>query len=88
MTVAPPTRARPDDSGRPVPPGGWLGWISTTDHKRAGLLTTATSLVLLLLMGVLALLMRGQLARPEETFLGPHLYDQVFTVHGSSSRSS
>ncbi|CAL9323601.1 cytochrome c oxidase subunit I [Streptomyces sp. SudanB182_2057] len=83
MTVTPSTRARPDDSGRPVPPGGWLGWISTTDHKRVGLLTAGTSLVLLLLMGVLALLMRAQLARPGETFLGPHLYDQVFTVHGS-----
>ncbi|MBL1082578.1 cbb3-type cytochrome c oxidase subunit I [Streptomyces actinomycinicus] len=83
MTVVPPTETQRDDAGRPVPPGSWLGWVSTTDHKRIGLLTAGTSLVLMLFMGVLALLMRGQLAQPEETFLGAQVYDQLFTIHGS-----
>ncbi|MET8563418.1 cbb3-type cytochrome c oxidase subunit I [Streptomyces flaveolus] len=83
MTVAPSAEAQRDDSGRPVPPGGWLGWAATTDHKRIGLLTAGTSLALLLVYGVFALLMRGQLAQPEETFLAPHTYDQLFTIHGS-----
>ncbi|GHD87473.1 cytochrome c oxidase subunit 1 [Streptomyces naganishii JCM 4654] len=39
--------------------------------------------MLLLLMGVLALLMRGQLAQPDEHFLDPLTYNQVFTIHGS-----
>ncbi|MFG2352165.1 cbb3-type cytochrome c oxidase subunit I [Streptomyces sp. NPDC048521] len=41
------------------------------------------SLTLLLVMGVLALLMRGQPAQPEETFLTAPVYDQLFTIHGS-----
>ncbi|MFI2435966.1 cbb3-type cytochrome c oxidase subunit I [Streptomyces sp. NPDC018693] len=82
MTAAPET-----DTGRApgadVTPGGWLGWMTTTDHKRIGVLTLATSLALLLLMGVLALLMRSQLARPDQEFFTPHTYDQLFTIHGS-----
>ncbi|MGA5039663.1 cbb3-type cytochrome c oxidase subunit I [Streptomyces capoamus] len=83
MTLAPHTEPQRDDAGRPVPPGSWLGWISTTDHKRIGLLTVGTALVLLLVDGVFALLLRAQLAQPEEGFLSPHLYDQLFTMHGS-----
>ncbi|MCF6524530.1 cbb3-type cytochrome c oxidase subunit I [Streptomyces sp. JJ36] len=84
------TETRPDSS--PVPdggaapslaPGGWLGWLGTTDHKRIGLLTIFTSVGLLLGMGVLALLMRSQLAQPELTVLDSHTYNQVFTIHGS-----
>ncbi|QLJ02129.1 cbb3-type cytochrome c oxidase subunit I [Streptomyces sp. NEAU-sy36] len=82
MTVAPPAAQR-DGAGRPVPPGSWLGWVSTTDHKRIGLLTVATSLLFLLVFGVFALLMRSQLARPDETFLAAGTYDQLFTLHGS-----
>jgi cytochrome c oxidase subunit 1 len=82
MTVAPPATGE-DASGRPVAPGGWLGWITSTDHKRIGLLTVGTSLVLMLLMGVLALIMRGQLARPDEQLVNATLYDQLFTIHGS-----
>ncbi|MGM9463522.1 cytochrome c oxidase subunit I [Streptomyces murinus] len=82
MTVAPPAPQR-DDAGRPVPPGSWLGWVSSTDHKRIGLLTVGTSLFFLLVFGVFALLMRTQLARPDETFLTAPAYDQLFTLHGS-----
>lgn len=70
MTVAPP-EDKEATGGRPVAPSGWLGWATSTDHKRIGLLTVATSLVLLLLMGVLALLMRGQLAQPTSTSSTP-----------------
>ncbi|GAA2483547.1 cytochrome c oxidase subunit I [Streptomyces longisporus] len=64
-------------------PGGWFGWMTSTDHKRIGLLIIGTSLVLLFLMGVLALLMRGQLAQPDEQFLPAQTYNQLFTIHGS-----
>ncbi|MEW2160344.1 cbb3-type cytochrome c oxidase subunit I [Streptomyces sp. NPDC007189] len=83
MTVAPPAAEQRGSSGRPVPPGGWLGWLSTTDHKRIGLLTVGTSLVLMLVYGVFALFMRSQLAQPDENFLTPQTYNELFTIHGS-----
>jgi cytochrome c oxidase subunit 1 len=83
MTLASSAARQRDDAGRPVPPGSWLGWITSTDHKRIGLLTVGTSLVYMLVFGVFALLMRAQLAQPQETFLAPHFYDQLFTLHGS-----
>ncbi|MHC3474868.1 cytochrome c oxidase subunit I [Streptomyces sp. 7R007] len=68
----------------PAPrPGGWLGVLTSTDHKRIGLLILGTSLVLLFLMGVLALLMRSQLAQPAEDVFSPQTYNQLFTIHGS-----
>jgi cytochrome c oxidase subunit 1 len=83
MTVAPPATGKEGAGGRPVPPGGWLGWVTSTDHKRVGLLTVGTSLVLLLLMGVLALIMRSQLAQPDLHVVDATTYNQLFTIHGS-----
>ncbi len=82
MTVAPPTE-KSDIGGRPVPPSGWLGWVTSTDHKRIGLLTAGTSFVLFVGMGTLALTMRAQLAQPEQELVSSHLYNQLFTIHGS-----
>jgi len=66
-----------------VAPGGWLGWVTSTDHKRIGLLTIGTSLVLFVLVGILALIMRAQLAQPEQDLVGVDTYNQLFTIHGS-----
>jgi cytochrome c oxidase subunit 1 len=63
--------------------GGAVAWTTSADHKRVGLLTIATALGFFLLMGVLALLMRSQLAQPEGRLLTPTEYDELFTVHGS-----
>ncbi|GEC05352.1 cytochrome c oxidase subunit 1 [Streptomyces spinoverrucosus] len=82
MTVTPPT-AKAVTGGRPVPPSGWLGWVTSTDHKRIGVLTVGTSLVLLLAMGILALTMRAQLAQPEQQLVDTHTFNQLFTIHGS-----
>ncbi|MFF7790201.1 cbb3-type cytochrome c oxidase subunit I [Streptomyces sp. NPDC007991] len=82
MTVDAPTGTE-DTGGRPIPPSGWLGWVTSTDHKRIGLLTVGTALVLLLGMGTLALTMRAQLAQPEQELVSSHLYNQLFTIHGS-----
>ncbi|WP_262700778.1 MULTISPECIES: cytochrome c oxidase subunit I [Streptomyces] len=80
MTLAPEARTGP---ARAPAPGGWLGWVTTTDHKRIGLLTVGTSLVMMFLMGVLALLMRSQLTFPDERLVAAQLYNQLFTIHGS-----
>ncbi|MEV6739690.1 cbb3-type cytochrome c oxidase subunit I [Streptomyces sp. NPDC051104] len=77
------TTAQAPSGSMEVPAGNWLGWATSTDHKRIGLLTVATSLVLLLVMGVFALIMRGQLAQPELDLVLPHTYNQLFTLHGS-----
>ncbi|MFJ8781824.1 cbb3-type cytochrome c oxidase subunit I [Streptomyces sp. NPDC102476] len=82
MTSAPPSTEE-TAAGKPVAPGGWLGWVTSTDHKRIGLLTIGTSLVLFVLVGILALIMRAQLAQPEQDLVGVDTYNQLFTIHGS-----
>lgn len=66
-----------------TPPGLW-GALSTVDHKIIGRRYTVTAFVFLALGGVLALLMRLQLAQPEARFIGPDRYNQIFTMHGSN----
>jgi cytochrome c oxidase subunit I+III len=65
------------------PPGLW-GWLSTTDHKEIARRYLVTAFVFLLLGGVLALLIRVQLARPESGLIGPDRYNQIFTMHGTT----
>ena len=61
---------------------GWRGWLSTVDHKQIGLRYIVTAFCFLLLGGVEALIMRLQLARPNESLLTPDQYNQLFTMHG------
>jgi cytochrome c oxidase subunit I+III len=61
---------------------GVLGWLTTTDHKRIGLLYFWTTLVLFGAGGVEALLMRTQLITPDNHIVSPETYDQLFTLHG------
>ena len=66
-----------------TPPGLW-GTLSTVDHKVIGRRYIVTAFVFLALGGILALLMRLQLARADNRLLGPDRYDQVFTMHGAN----
>jgi cytochrome c oxidase subunit I+III len=61
---------------------GLLGWLTTTDHKRIGLLYFFTTLVFFAAGGVEALLMRTQLSAPNKGLLGPHAYNELMTMHG------
>src|SRR3954463_9534674 len=63
---------------------GVVGWLADTNHKAIGLRYIVTAFVFFLLGGVLAFLMRLQLAVPENGFLGPDRYNQFFTVHGTT----
>ena len=63
---------------------GIIGWLTTTNHKDIGLRYIVTAFIFFGLGGVLAFLMRLQLAIPENHFLGPDSYDQFFTVHGTT----
>jgi cytochrome c oxidase subunit I len=64
--------------------GRVASWITTVDHKRIGILYVATSLVFFALGGLLALLIRAQLATPNEHFVTKDSYDQLFTMHGTT----
>src|SRR3954452_15837440 len=63
---------------------GLLGWFETTNHKDIAMRYIVTAFIFFLLAGILALLMRIQLAWPENHFIGPDLYNQFFTVHGTT----
>ena len=61
-----------------------LAWLTTTDHKRIGVLYMATTMLYFLAAGILAMLIRTQLARPGNTLLDSQAYNQVFTLHGTA----
>jgi cytochrome c oxidase subunit I len=63
---------------------GWVGWFCETNHTVIARRMLVTAFVFFALGGVEALLMRIELARPDNHFIGPDLYDQLFTVHGST----
>ena len=61
---------------------GVLGWLTTTDHKKIGILYLFTSLVFFGAGGVEALLVRTQLLTPNGTTLSPGAFSEVMTMHG------
>src|SRR3954470_11350593 len=65
-------------------PSGFWGWFTHVNHRSIGKRYMVTAFAFFLAGGILAALMRLQLARPENSLLGPDLYNQIFTVHGST----
>jgi cytochrome c oxidase subunit I len=65
-------------------PLGLWGALATVDHKIIARRYILTAFCFLALGGVLAMLMRIQLAQPEARLLGPDRYNQVFTMHGAN----
>ncbi len=63
---------------------GWTSWLTTTDHKRIGILYLVTTFVFFMIGGVEALMMRLQLGTPDNTLLTPETYNQLFTMHGTT----
>ncbi len=63
---------------------GFLQWISTVDHKLIGIMYLWSALIFLIIGFIEAMLMRIQLATPENTFLTPQAYNQIFTMHGTT----
>jgi cytochrome c oxidase subunit I+III len=61
---------------------GLVGWLTTTDHKRIGILYFFTALAFFAAGGVEALLIRTQLAGPNGTVLDPNAFNQAMTMHG------
>jgi cytochrome c oxidase subunit I+III len=87
VSDTPNTLPRPADELRTLerawqPPRGWR-LLRSVNNVHVGLFYIGTALLFLVLAGVLALLMRVQLAVPDNTWLSAHAYNQIFTMHGT-----
>ncbi|MGH7402216.1 MAG: cbb3-type cytochrome c oxidase subunit I [Candidatus Rokuibacteriota bacterium] len=86
MTLPNPLPRPPDELRRLedvwAPPRGWR-ILSAVNNTHIGLFYIGTALLFFLVGGILALLVRAQLAVPGNTLLGPDTYNQVFTMHGT-----
>ena len=63
---------------------GWTSWVTTTDHKKIGIMYLVLTFVFFLLGGVEALMIRLQLAQADNTLLTPQTYNELFTMHGTT----
>jgi cytochrome c oxidase subunit 1 len=69
---------------RPVTTTGWKSWLFTVDHKKIGIIYGAIGMFFLVVGGVEALLIRLQLASAEGKVLNASVYNQMFTMHGTT----
>ena len=65
-------------------PRGLRGWLASVDHKSIAKRYIATAMTFFLLGGLEAATMRAQLARPENGIVGPDMYNQLFSMHGTT----
>ena len=68
---------------RPTTYAGVWGWVTTVDHKKIGVLYGVSALVLMLIAGVEAGVMRMQLAQPDTGIIGGERFNQLFTMHAT-----
>jgi cytochrome c oxidase subunit I len=87
MTTTPVLQAidetTPSQQGQPTP-GVMYEWLTTVDHKRIGLMYIVYALIFLVIGGIEAMLMRIQLAVPNNHFVSPQVFNQLFTMHGTT----
>jgi cytochrome c oxidase subunit 1 len=60
-----------------------LDWLTTTDHKKIGIMYLVNSFTFFAFAGALAILMRTQLMAPDNTVLSPKAFNETFTMHGT-----
>src|SRR3989304_6095179 len=65
----------------PATTGAW-SWITTVDHKKIGILYGVTAFAFFIVGGTEELLIRLQLAQPNQEILSPSVYNEIFTMHG------
>jgi cytochrome c oxidase subunit I len=64
--------------------GAVTSWLTTVDHKRIGILYIVTSYVFFFAGGVMAILMRLQLAQADQHLIEKNAYNELFTIHGTT----
>ena len=69
---------------RPSTYEGFVGWLTTVDHKRIGVLYGVSAFMFFLLGGLEAMVLRVQLASPNSTIVDPETFNQLFTMHGTT----
>ena len=72
-----------DEGQRGHLPRSVVGWLTTTDHKALGIAYIITSMVFLAIGGLLAGIIRAELAEPGIQIVSEQTYNGVFTIHGS-----
>jgi cytochrome c oxidase subunit 1 len=81
-----PRHVSPDDAlgvfRRPQGDTGWRSWLTTVDHKRIGIMYGVAAMFFFVIGGVEALIIRTQLAAPDQDLISADLYNQLFTMHG------
>src|SRR5580698_2356082 len=65
-------------------PRGLVRWLTTTDHKQIGILYIVTSFVFCMVGGFEALMMRMQLSVANNDLIAREVYNQLFTMHGTT----
>ncbi|MDQ6931155.1 MAG: cbb3-type cytochrome c oxidase subunit I, partial [Candidatus Eremiobacteraeota bacterium] len=61
-----------------------IAWLTATDHKKVGIMYLASTFLFFVIAGLLALVIRTQLAAPNLALVTSHAYSQVFTLHGTA----
>ena len=69
---------------RPKSHKGLWYWLATVDHKKIGTMYGLVSFFWFLIGGIEALLIRLQLGQAESSILSPEVYNQMFTMHGTT----
>ncbi|MFA9432366.1 cytochrome c oxidase subunit I [Egicoccus sp. AB-alg2] len=82
MSHSTTTTGRRSVFSRPTAETGFSSWITTTDHKKIGIMYFFTVLVFFFLGGVESGVIRAQLAQAEQSLVTPEIYNQAFTMHG------
>jgi cytochrome c oxidase subunit I len=85
-TIPASKKARPEVvmHGLEDQPRGWLQWLTTTDHKKIGILYLFATFLFFVIGGVEALVMRLQLSQANSTLIDPETYNALVTMHGTT----
>jgi cytochrome c oxidase subunit 1 len=80
----PPAKATFDLMARPTAKTGLVSWLTTVDHKKIGMLYGGFAILFFLIGGLEALMIRTQLMVPNNRFISAQLYNELFTMHGTT----
>jgi cytochrome c oxidase subunit 1 len=59
-------------------------WVTTVDHKKIGLMYIGYALLFLVIAGLEAVMIRAQLAVPQNSLVSPQVFNRMFTMHGTT----
>lgn len=67
-----------------INPPGFIGWLKIVNQTNIGIRYINTSLIFFFMAGILGVIMRAQLSSPGNEIVGPEMFNQIFTVHGTA----